>query len=98
MKRAAWAAGVSVAALICACTADAVTAPASAQSYPPSGFGFFRQRAVEPPVRPPERKSKSIDAKPAKAALHEADKTPPIPKGPLHVIVSIDKQRATLYA
>src|SRR5882724_10008886 len=27
-----------------------------------------------------------------------ADKSPPIPSGPLHIIVSIDKQRATLFA
>jgi lipoprotein-anchoring transpeptidase ErfK/SrfK len=94
MKRAALVAGVSVAALICACTADAVAAPPS----PASGFGFFRQRAVEMPVKPPEKKSKLLDAKPSKAALHDADKTPPIPKGPLHIIVSIDRQRATLYA
>jgi lipoprotein-anchoring transpeptidase ErfK/SrfK len=98
MKRAATVAGVSAAALICAWTATAVAAPASTQS-PSGGFSFFRPRAAESPVKAPEKKSKSAsDAKPSKAALHEADKTPPIPKGPLHVIVSIDKQRATLYA
>ncbi|MBX9841808.1 MAG: L,D-transpeptidase family protein [Xanthobacteraceae bacterium] len=99
MKRAALVAGVSATALICAFTACAAAAPAATQSSS-SRFGFFRQRAFEQPVRPPEKKSKYLDGKPAKdkSALHEADKTPPIPKGPLHIIVSIDKQRATLYA
>src|SRR5262245_28267272 len=96
MKRAALVAGVSVAAMICAFSGDAVAAPAEAP-FSSSRFGYFRQRAVQPPVRPTE-KSKFIDAKPAKAALREPDKTPPAPKGQLHIIVSIDKQRATLYA
>ena len=94
MKRAALVAGVSVAALICIWTAHAVAAPAATQPSH-SGYGFFRQRAVGQPVKPPEKKSKFIDGK---AALREPDKMPPIPKGPLQVIVSIDKQRATLYA
>src|SRR5262245_50038122 len=94
MKRAALVAGVSVVAVICACAADAVAAP----RWPDTGFGFFRPRPTEWPVRPYEKKSKVPDAKPAKAATADADKTPPIPKGPLHIIVSIDKQRATLYA
>jgi lipoprotein-anchoring transpeptidase ErfK/SrfK len=97
MKRAAMVAGVSATALICAFTVHAAAAPAATQSSF-SRFGFFRQRALEQPVRPLEKKPKYLDNKPAKAALHETDKTPPIPKGPLHIIVSIDKQRATLYA
>jgi lipoprotein-anchoring transpeptidase ErfK/SrfK len=97
MKRAALVTGVSVTALICAFTVHAVAAPAATQ-YSSSGFGFYRQRSLMQPVRPPEKKSKVIDARPGKAALHETDKTPPIPKGLLHIIVSIDKQRATLYA
>jgi lipoprotein-anchoring transpeptidase ErfK/SrfK len=97
MKRAALVTGVSVTALICAFTVHAVAAPAATQ-YSSSGFGFYRQRSLVQPVRPPEKKSKVIDARPGKAALHETDKTPPIPKGLLHIIVSIDKQRATLYA
>jgi lipoprotein-anchoring transpeptidase ErfK/SrfK len=97
MKRAAMVAGVSATALICAFTVHAAAAPAATQSSF-SRFGFFRQRALEQPVRPLEKKSKYLDSKPAKAAVHETDKTPPIPKGPLHIIVSIDKQRATLYA
>src|SRR5262245_14180993 len=95
MKRAALAAGVSVAAMICAFSGDAVAAPAEAQ-FSSSRFGYFRQRAVQPPVRPTDKKSKSIDTKPS--ALREPDKTPPAPKGQLHIIASIDKQRATLYA
>ncbi|MBX9829674.1 MAG: L,D-transpeptidase family protein [Xanthobacteraceae bacterium] len=101
MKRAALVAGVSATALICAFTACAAAAPAATQ-YSSSRFGFFRPRAVEQPVRPPEKKSRHLDGKPAKepskSALHDIDKTPPIPKGPLHIIVSIDRQRATLYA
>ena len=46
-----------------------------------------------------EKKSKpDLDAKPGKAALREADKLPPVAKGQLHIIVSLDKQRATLFA
>jgi lipoprotein-anchoring transpeptidase ErfK/SrfK len=89
MKRAALVTGVSVAALICAWTTHAVAAP----QYAPRGF--FRSVQPEASFRKPEKKPKPADSK---AALREADKTPPIPKGPLHIIVSIDKQRATLYA
>ena len=103
MKRAAMVAGVSAVALICVWAASANAAPALAQSAPPRGFGIFRSLQTEAPPKKTENKSKPVDAKPsdakpAKAALHEADKTPPVPKGPLHVIVSLDKQRATLYA
>jgi lipoprotein-anchoring transpeptidase ErfK/SrfK len=97
MKRAAMVAGVSAVALICVWAASANAAPAWTQSAPPRASGFFQTLQSSAPFRKPE-KSKPTDAKPAKAALHEADKTPPVPKGPLHVIVSIDKQRATLYA
>jgi lipoprotein-anchoring transpeptidase ErfK/SrfK len=92
MKRAALVAGVSVTALICAGATHAVAAP---QYASPRGFGFFRPMQPAAPVRKIEKKSKPVDSK---AALADADKTPPIPKGPLHIIVSIDKQRATLYA
>jgi lipoprotein-anchoring transpeptidase ErfK/SrfK len=110
MKRAAVVAGVSAVAMICVWAASANAAPASAQSAPastqsasPRGFGIFRSLQTEAPPKKPENKSKPADAKssdtkPPKAALHEADRIPPIPKGPLHVIVSLDRQRATLYA
>lgn len=99
MKRAALVAGVSVTALVCALTVHAVAAPAAAQSSPPRGFGFFRSPQPVAPVRRPEKTTKPTPSKGAsKAALQEADRTPPIPKGPLHIVVSIDKQRATLYA
>jgi lipoprotein-anchoring transpeptidase ErfK/SrfK len=94
MKRAALVTGVSVTALICAFTVHAAAAPAATQ-YSSSGFGFYRQRSLVQPVRPPEKKSKVIE--PSKSALRDIDKMP-VPKGPLHIIVSIDKQRATLYA
>src|ERR1041385_7351082 len=103
MKRAALAAGVSVAALLCAWTASAVAAPATQLSS--NGlFSVFSRHSAEPPARRPaprvEKKSEKkykpdFDGKPGKAALSD-DKAPPVPKGLLHVIVSIDKQRATL--
>jgi lipoprotein-anchoring transpeptidase ErfK/SrfK len=105
MKRAAMVAGVSAVALICVWAAGATAAPASAQPAPastqpapPRGPGFFRPLQALAPSGQIEKRPKPADAKPAKAALREADRTPPVPKGPLHVIVSIDKQRATLYA
>src|SRR5262249_23808190 len=49
--------------------------------------------ASDAPVRKsPKARSKSTEKDKA------ADKSPPIPSGPLHIIVSIDKQRATLFA
>jgi lipoprotein-anchoring transpeptidase ErfK/SrfK len=42
------------------------------------------------PARPRARKPQGHDRK--------TDKTPPVPPGLLHIIVSIDKQRATLFA
>ena len=105
MKRAALTAGVSVVALLCAWAANA--APAATQSSSNSGFGFFSRQPYAAPARPADNKAEKksdkkskpdSDAKPGKAALREADKTPPIPKGQLHIIVSLDKQRATLFA
>src|ERR1051325_7913143 len=101
MKRAALAAGVSVAALLCAWTASAGAAPATQLSS--NGlFSVFSRHSAEPPARRPdtrvEKKYKlDFDGKPGKAALSD-DKALPVPKGLLHVIVSIDKQRATLFA
>src|ERR1043166_6622923 len=103
MKRAASAAGVSVAALLCAWTAGAVAAPATQLSS--NGlFSAFSRRSAEPLTkRPDPRVEKKSEKKykldfNGKAALSEADRTPPVPKGLLHVIVAIDKQRATLFA
>ncbi len=103
MKRAALVAGVSVATLLCAWTASAVAAPATQQSSK-GFFAVFSRQAAEPQLKRPEsskaeNKSKPVsDAKAGKAALSEAPKAPPVPKGLLHIIVSIDKQRATLFA
>lgn len=98
MKRTAMIAGVSVAALFCAWTASAVAAPAASNGM----FGFFSRQPSEPARRAenkPEKKSKpDFDGKPGKAALSEADKSQSVPKGLLHIIVSLDTQRATLFA
>ena len=101
MKRTALIAGVSAAALLCALTSGAGAAPFTQPSN--GGFGFF-SRPFAPPSRPddrPEKKSKpdsDAKAKPGKAAVAETDKTPPAPKGLLQIVVSLDKQRATLFA
>ena len=47
----------------------------------------FKPRIRDPPNARPQRNPAQV-----------AEKTPPIPAGPLHIIVSIDKQRATLFA
>jgi len=105
MKRAALVAGVSVVALLCAWTANA--APAATQA-PSSGlFGLLKRQPAAAPdnkadIKSDKKSEKSSKpdsgAKPSKAALREADKGPPVPKGLLHIIVSLDKQRATLFA
>jgi lipoprotein-anchoring transpeptidase ErfK/SrfK len=113
MKRAALVAGVSVVALMCAWAANAAPAATQSPSSSSFGFfsqqpfavpakpadGKADNKAEKKPEKKPEKKSKSdSDAKSGKAVLREADKGPPIPKGLLHVIVSLDKQRATLFA
>jgi hypothetical protein len=100
MKRTALIAGVSAAALLCASVSGAGAAPFTQVSN--GGFGLFSRQPFGPPSRRPddrpEKKSKpDADAKPGKAAPSEADKTP-APKGFLHIVVSLDKQRATLFA
>jgi lipoprotein-anchoring transpeptidase ErfK/SrfK len=99
MKRTAMVAGVSVAALLCAWTASAPAAP-FAQSPSYGRFGYFSRQPFDAPPRRPANKAdkKSKPDADSKAALSEADKAPPAPKGLLHVIVSLDKQRATLFA
>ena len=86
--------------------AGADTAPFT-QSQSSSTFGFFNRQPYESPYRRPdsrpdnrfEKKAKpDADGRHGKAALSEADKAPPVPKGLLHIIVSLDKQRATLFA
>jgi lipoprotein-anchoring transpeptidase ErfK/SrfK len=90
MKRAALIAGISIFAVSAAPTnVRAWTGDLDLWS---SGY-----RPVQPyslrsqqPARPRARKPQGHDRK--------TDKTPPVPPGLLHIIVSIDKQRATLFA
>ena len=95
MKRTAVIAGVSIATLLCA----GPTKVSARTPYDESWRGTVRRISPSIPVpgrlirthsRPSERKSLRSDGK--------NDKTPPIPPGLLHVVVSIDKQRATLFA
>ena len=89
MKRAALVAGVSFAALLMAGPAK-VHAAANPESW------WGNSRAV---AAPDLRARKSLKARSRAADKAEAkDKSPPLPAGPLHIIVSIDKQRATLFA
>ncbi len=94
MKRAALIAGVSVVTLLCAGPTE-VSAAWSSNSW----WGNYR--AVEP-IEPPPRRSFKPRSRPpegnSKRNESNNDKSPPIPSGLLHIIVSIDKQRATLFA
>jgi len=90
MKRIALIAGISVAAfsaaptVVWAWTGDGdLWSPGYRSVY---RYGAPSRPSAKSRLRKPER----VD--------HKADKSPPIPSGPLHVIVSIDKQRATLFA
>src|SRR5215213_6159714 len=94
MKRAALIAGVSVVTLLCAGPSE-VSAAWNSDSW----WGTYRavepiepppRRAFKPRSRPAERSSKRNESK--------NDKAPPVPSGLLHIIVSTDKQRATLFA
>ena len=94
MKRAALIAGVSVATLLCAGPTE-VSAAWNSESWWGTSGRLHRsepppRRSFKPRSRPAERKSERNESK--------NDKTPPIPSGLLHIIVSIDKQRATLFA
>ena len=94
MKRAALVAGVSFAALLMAGSAQ-VQAAANPQIW------WANSRAVTAYDLPARRSIKARSRPSEKAegkAGRAADKSPPIPSGPLHIIVSIDKQRATLFA
>jgi hypothetical protein len=86
MRRAALAAGVSLAALL-------MVGPKPVLAWPSDSWWGGARVAPAPKASKP--RSRSSDSA-RKSEL--ADKTPPIPPGPLHIIVSIDKQRATLFA
>ena len=96
MRRAALIAGVSIAVSL-------MTGPTEVMAWPGEinvWSGSFSvepsypavQRSTKPRIRPAERKAAK------KSGPNTPEKTPPIPAGPLHIIVSIDKQRATLFA
>jgi lipoprotein-anchoring transpeptidase ErfK/SrfK len=86
MKRAALVAGVSFAAL-------AMAGSVKVQAAQNPDTWWANSRVVGAPSSP----ARSIKAR-SKASEKPEAKSPPIPSGPLHIIVSIDKQRATLFA
>jgi lipoprotein-anchoring transpeptidase ErfK/SrfK len=90
MKRAALIAGISIVAVsaistdVRAWTGDMdLWSGGYRPAYP---YGAAPRQSARPRVRKPARQET------------KTDKTPTIPAGPLHVIVSIEKQRATLFA
>lgn len=90
MKRAALIGGASIAALL---TAWAL--PASART---SDVESWWGRKVNSSDDFSPRKSRKRSHRSESKTGQSAEKLPPPPSGPLHVIVSIDKQRATLFA
>jgi hypothetical protein len=90
MKRAALIAGISIAAFSAA-PSEVWAWTGDVDLWSPGYRPVYRYAA------PPRPSAKARLRKPERAD-HKTDKTPPIPSGPLHVIVSIDKQRATLFA
>jgi lipoprotein-anchoring transpeptidase ErfK/SrfK len=94
MKRAALVAGVSFAALLMAGSAKL-----QAAQNPGTGWATSRAITTSSPLGWRSFKARSRPSEKAQGkAGRAADKSPPIPSGPLHIIVSIDKQRATLFA
>jgi hypothetical protein len=94
MKRVALIAGVSLAALL-------VAGPTSVWALPGDLNGWsdgpsFATMPAAPAQKSSRRHLRARDRTSKKS--EPADKAPPIPAGPLAIIVSIDKQRATLYA
>jgi lipoprotein-anchoring transpeptidase ErfK/SrfK len=93
MKRAALVAGVSIAAILGA-------GPTESLAWTGNAGLWGSTVAASPPVPPRSirKRSRPADKADARKAGRTPDKTPIIPPGPLHIIVSIDKQRATLFA
>src|SRR5205823_8555440 len=84
-------AGVWLAALVMA----GPQRPQAAQNPEP---WWANSRAVTAYDRGARNRARSRASEKAEGkAGRAADKSPPIPSGPLHIIVSIDKQRATLF-
>jgi hypothetical protein len=88
MKRAALIAGASAVALLCV-----GASPSSARIRDVESWGRGTSWSSDSSFRKRKHASRS-ETKSGKAA----EKASPPPSGPLHVIVSIDAQRATLYA
>jgi lipoprotein-anchoring transpeptidase ErfK/SrfK len=88
--------GVSFAALLLAAPRAAVASPADA------GVPWDEDALVAsapPPARPVVSKANRKRGKPAvRKAARKLDNIPVVPPGPLHIIVSIDRQRVTLFA
>jgi lipoprotein-anchoring transpeptidase ErfK/SrfK len=101
MRRAASIAGLSLAAA-------AWAAPTTAAPYdnPRWGWPAYERAGVRPPTWQPAARIRPRPGLPGdpKANLRatrnsaKADATPVIPSGPLHIVVSVAKQRATLFA
>src|SRR5947209_18577509 len=91
MKRAALVAGVSIASLLIAGSAKVQAAGNPESWWANSRSGVAYDLPTRRSIKPRSEKSEG-------KAGRAADKSPPLPSGPLHIIVSIDKQRATLFA
>lgn len=90
MKRPALIGGVSIAALVCVWCAPVSARTGDVESW----WGRNRTPALDQSPRKSKKHGSNSESKSGKAA----EKTPPAPTGPLHIIVSIDKQRATLFS
>jgi len=110
-RRAAPFAGLFAAALVLcgeaaatetAATPKALTEGAAAVTQPAAVPGTRIESNASPdavPAKPAKKKLvKKKPRKPVGTAKAGADDTPKLPPGPLHVIVSLDKQTATLFA
>jgi lipoprotein-anchoring transpeptidase ErfK/SrfK len=103
--RAALLAGLSLGVLLAALPAAATELSGDQPLYPRGygrswsfgkGFGTFDSRkAVDVPAKKARKPESKADAQVEKKAAQIAQSIPP---GPLHIIVSIDAQRVTLYA
>jgi L,D-transpeptidase-like protein len=96
MKRVALIAGVSLAALLMAGPTSAWALPGDVNGWS-NGLHFATTPSVAEPLQKSSRRHLRGGDR-ASRKSEPADKAPPIPAGPLAIIVSIDKQRATLYA
>jgi hypothetical protein len=96
MKRVALIAGVSLAALLVAGPTSVWALPGDINGWS-NGLHFATSpSAAESSQKSSRRHLRGNDRTSRKS--EPTDKAPPIPAGPLAIIVSIDKQRATLYA